>query len=81
MIADIRNWDISEEESASDHNVIKFNITLDKDEGNAPKAPVERLSIKKHQYTKFYEKLQHIVSATFRIKDWGRGNEDLDEDL
>jgi len=30
MLADVKNWDISEEESASDHNIIKFSINLDK---------------------------------------------------
>ena len=30
MLTDVKNWDISEEESASDHNIIKFSINLDK---------------------------------------------------
>jgi len=30
MLAYIKNWDISEEESASDHNIIMFSIRLDK---------------------------------------------------
>ena len=69
MLANIRNLDISEVERALDHNIIKFNITLDIDEDNAPKTPGERLSIKEHQYTNVYEKLQHIDSAAFQIKD------------
>jgi len=32
MLTAIDNWEISEEESASDHNIIKFHIILEKDE-------------------------------------------------
>jgi len=39
MVANIWNWDLSEEESASDHKIIKFNITLDKVVGKAPDPP------------------------------------------
>jgi ribonuclease HI len=80
MLANIQKWDISEEESASDHNIIKFNITLDKAEGIVINNP-GRLRIKEHQYTEFYEKLQLIASVTFQIEDRGRSNEDLDEAL
>jgi hypothetical protein len=30
MLANIKKWDISEEESASDHNLMKFKVRLDK---------------------------------------------------
>jgi hypothetical protein len=46
MIANIQKWDISEEESALDHNIIKFNITLDKAEGTVLDAPGQRLRIR-----------------------------------
>jgi len=32
MLTAIDNWEIPEEKSASDHNIIKFNIKLEKDE-------------------------------------------------
>jgi hypothetical protein len=53
MIANIQKWDISEEESASGHNIIKFNITLDKAEGIVLNDPGQRLRIKEQQYTEF----------------------------
>jgi hypothetical protein len=81
MLADIREWDISEEESASDHNLIKFDITVDKAEGKCLDAPGEMLSIKEHQHTEFYEKFQNIASVTFQIGGRGRSNEELDEEL
>ena len=80
MLANIQKLDISEEESASDHNIIKFNITLDK----AERIVIDdqgRLRIKKHQHMEFYENLERIASVTFQIEDRGRSNEDLDEAL
>ena len=81
MLAHIQNWDISEEESASDHNIIKFNINLGRVEGNAPDFPERRFIIKEHRQTEFYEKFHHIASTAFRIVDRGRENEDLDAEL
>jgi hypothetical protein len=80
MLANIQNWDISEEESASDHNIIKFNITSDKAEGIVIE-DAGRFRRKKHQYTEFYEKLHRIASVTFQIEYRDRGNEHLDEAL
>jgi len=80
MPANIQNCDISEEESASDHNIMKFNITLDKAEGIVIDDP-GRLRIKEHQHMEFYENIQRIASVTFQIEDRGRSNEDLDEAL
>jgi hypothetical protein len=80
MLANIQNWDISEEESASDHNIIKFNITFDKAKVIVIDDP-GRFRIKEHQYMEFYEKLYRIASVTFQIEDRDRSNEDLDEAL
>jgi len=61
MLADVKNWDISDEESASDHNIIKYSIRLDNytSHDNNPTEP--RYRIKEHQLTKFKEKLQYIT--------------------
>ena len=80
MLANIQKLDISEEESASDHNIIKFNITLDKAEGIVID-DTGRLRIKEHQHMEFYENLQRIASVTFQIQGRVRSNEDLDETL
>jgi ectoine hydroxylase-related dioxygenase (phytanoyl-CoA dioxygenase family) len=68
MFTNIQKWDISEEESALDHNIIKFNITLDKAKGIVLDDP-GRLRIKEHQYTEFYQKFQRNASMTFQIED------------
>jgi hypothetical protein len=44
MLANVREWDISEEEIASDHNKIKFNISFDKVAGKALAAPGKSLT-------------------------------------
>ena len=80
MLAYIHNWDISGEESASDHNIIKFHITFNKEDGLDTYDP-GRLRIKEHQQAEFYKKLQRIASETFQIEDRGRSNEHLDEAL
>jgi len=46
IVANIWNWDLSEDESASDHKIIKFNITLDKVVGKAPEPPRVRFIIR-----------------------------------
>ena len=48
MLAAIENWEISEEESASDHKIIKFNLKIEEDEENIIKTPELRYIIKEH---------------------------------
>jgi len=63
MLVKIQKWDISEKESASDHNNIKFNISWDKTEEIVIDDP-GRLRIKEHQHMEFYENLQRTASVT-----------------
>jgi hypothetical protein len=79
MLPNIQDWDISEEESASDHNFIKFNINSDNAEVIVPSESEQRLRIKEHQHTKFFEKFQHIAAVMFQIKDRALREEELDE--
>jgi len=55
MLAATENWEISEEESASDHNIIKFHIKIEKDEGKITNLPEFRFIIKEQQLLHFYE--------------------------
>ena len=81
MLADIKNWDIYEEEIASDHNVIKFSITLDKHTTHENNLSEPRFRIKENQLTKFYEKLNYNIVNTFQIGDKERNTEELDVEL
>ena len=60
MLADVKNWDIPEEESASDHN-IKFSIRLDKHNTQENHYAEQRYRIKEHLLTKFNEKLHSNI--------------------
>ena len=81
MLANIQKWDILEEESASDHNIIIFNISSHKADGTLSEDPGQCLRIKEHQYTEFYEKFKYIISETNQIENRGRSYDCLDEDL
>jgi len=69
MLADVKNWDISEEESASDYNIIKFSINLDKNTTHGKHLTEPRYRIKEHQLTKFSEKLKSSITKTFQMEN------------
>jgi len=81
MLADIKNWDISEEESASDHNIIKFSIRLDKHTTHENNFSEPRYRIKEKQLTKFYEKLYYNFAKTFQMEDKERYTDEIDAEL
>ena len=55
MLADINNWQILEEESVSDHNIIKFYITFGSIGTKINNDHDLRYIIKEQQQTEFYE--------------------------
>jgi len=81
MITDINNWQIVEKESASDHNIIKFNIKFCNDDTKINNAHDLRYIIKEQQQAQFHEKLYLIISKTFQIKYKERREGDIDEEL
>ena len=61
MLAAIKNWEMPEEESCSDHNIVTFNINF------ANKAQIHtnqgtRYIIKERQHTEFHKNLLHLMS-------------------
>jgi len=81
MLADINNWLILEEESASDLNIIKFNIKFGGIDTKINIAHDLRYIIKEQQQTEFHEKLYHIITKTFQIKVKEGREGDIDEEL
>jgi len=81
MLTDVINWDISEEESVSDHNIIKFSINLDKNTTHGKHLSEPRYRIKEHQLTKFSEKLKSNITKTFQMEDKERNTSEIDEEL
>ena len=80
MLTAIEKWEISEEESASDHNIIKFHITIEKDEEKITNSPGFRFIIKEKQQPAFYKKLYNTISKEFQIER-REGLEETDEEL
>ena len=79
ILANIQKWDIADEESASDHNIIKFNITSDNEEGR-----VTHDSGRHNKGTSICRILREITEYSFRdisIRGQGRSYENLDETL
>jgi hypothetical protein len=66
MLTDVKNLDISEEESASDHNIIKYSINRDKNTTHGKYLSEPRYRIKEHQLTKFSEKLKSNIIKHFK---------------
>jgi len=55
MLADTKDWKISEEESGSGHNILKCNINFAKDKTKIKNFPGLQYIIKKQQRTEFYK--------------------------
>jgi len=81
ILADIKNWDIPEKESASDHNIIKFSIRLDKHNTQENHYAEQRYRIKEHLLTKFNEKLHSNIAKAFQLEDKERNTDETDEEL
>jgi exonuclease III len=81
MLADVTNRDISEEESASDHNIIKFNIRLDEHTIHRNKPSGPRYRIKEHILIKFNEKLHSNIAKTYLMGEKERTKNEIDEEM
>jgi hypothetical protein len=81
MLAVIDNWEISEEESASYHNIIKFHIKLEKDEDKTINSPGFRYIIKEQQRPAFYDNLYSTISKNFQIERRKEGQEEIYDEL
>jgi hypothetical protein len=57
MLADVTHWEIAEEESVSDHNILKFSINFERDNTNISNTPELRYIIREQQSTEFYKNL------------------------
>ena len=81
MLTAIDNWEISEEERASDHNIIKIHIKLGKDEEKITRPPGFKLIIKEQKRAAFYEKIYSTISKKFQVEGRREGQEGINEEL
>jgi len=76
MLADITGWDIAEEESASDHNIITFGLKIEGDKNNERNSRETKYTINERQHKEFYKNLFHSISKNFQIEYTRRNTED-----
>jgi ribonuclease HI len=82
MLAAIKDWEISEEESCSDHNIIKFNLSFTTNNKEQKYTfSGKRYIMKDQHHTEFCKKLLQLISENFQIES-GEGNtKGIDETL
>jgi hypothetical protein len=81
MLAAIKDWEISEEESCSDHNIIKFNINFSYNTAQIYNFLGARYIIKEQQHTEFHKNLTQLISKNFQIENNEGNTKKIDEKL
>jgi hypothetical protein len=85
ILAAIRDWEISEEESCSDHNIINFNLTFSNNNNNNTAQMHNflgtRYIIKEAQYNDFQKNLLQMISRKFQINMDDNNTTDIDDKL
>jgi hypothetical protein len=81
MRAAIKDWEISEEESCSDHNIIKFNLNFACDKAQIHNFLGTRYIIKEQQHTEFCKNLHQSISKNFQIDNNERNTKEIEEKL
>ena len=80
MLADIKDWELSEEESGSDHSILKFNINFANNKTKINNFPGLWYIIKE-QHTEFYKNFFYLISKNFQIEDNEGNAKETDEEL
>jgi hypothetical protein len=82
MLAFIEDWEISEEESYSDHNTIKFNLNFTFNNNRQQyQYSGTRYIMKEQQHTKFRKTFLNLISKIFQIDKDEECMEEIDEAL
>jgi hypothetical protein len=81
MLSAIKEWEISEGESYSDHNIIKFNLNFVYEKAQTYNFLGRRYIIKEQQHTEFYKNLLQLISKNFHVENNGGGVIEIDEKL
>ena len=81
MLADVTGWEIAEVESTSDHNILKFSISLEADKINKGNTPELKYIITEKQRTEFHNYLFVTISKNFQIEITGGSMADIDEEM
>ena len=79
VLAAITDWDISEEGSCSDHNLIKFNLNFANDKAQTYNFLGTRYVIK-GQHTAFYKNFLQLISKNFQTENNEENTNQIDEE-
>jgi hypothetical protein len=73
----VKDWEVSTEDSCSDHSIIKFNIGQEKNKGTQYNYTGKRYITTEESYNRFDHKLHEAMAKEFRIEGNG-DSESLD---
>jgi len=69
VLADVKNWDIPEEESESYHKLVNLIIIIDKHNKQGNLYVGKRYRIKEHLLTKLNKELHSNIAIAFQQED------------
>lgn len=81
MIAAIKDWQILEEESCSDHNIIKYNMNFNPDTWNKHNSQGPRFIIKEEQHIDFHKNFRQQICKNFQIGNESEDTSAMDQKL
>ena len=71
MLADIEDWEILEEQSCSDHNIIKYNLNFNLAKAHEYNFQGFRFIIKEHQHADYHKNLRRQILKNFKVGNDG----------
>ena len=81
MLADIEDWEIMEEESCSDHNIVKYSLNYNLDKAHEYNFQGLRFIIKEHQRADDHKNLRRQIIKNFQVGNDGGNIAEMDERL
>ena len=81
MLVAIKDWEISEEECCSDHNILKHSLNFTDDKTKICKFLGTRYIIKEQQHTEFYKNFFQLIFKNFQIEENEGNAKEIEEKL
>ena len=81
MLAAIKDWELLEEESCSDHNIIKYNLNFNPDKAHKYDPQGLRFVIKENQQADFHKNFRRQIFKNFQVGNKGGNISEIDERL
>ena len=81
MLAAIKDWEILEEESCSDHNIIKYNLKFKPGKEHKYNFQKPRFVLKENQHADFHKKFRRHILKNFQVGNNSGNISEIDERL